>query len=45
MLASGELLSYFDIPETVNEGLALMGDDGSPVTLYADDGNFYGLNQ
>lgn len=42
VLASGEMLSYFaDIPETVNEGLALLGQDSMPVTLFADNGNFY----
>lgn len=44
VLSSGDMLSHFDIPETVNEGLALIGAGGSPETLFADDGNFYGLN-
>lgn len=43
VLASGEMLSYFEIPETVNEGLAVLGEDSMPETLFADDGNFYGL--
>lgn len=45
VLASGEMLSYFEIPETVNEGLAVLGEDSIPKTLFADDGNFYGVNQ
>lgn len=44
MLASGEMLSHFEIPETVNEGLAVLGEDSMPETLFADDGNFYGLS-
>lgn len=44
VLMSGDALSYFvDVPETVNEGLAVLSESGDPLTLFADDGNFYGL--
>lgn len=46
MLASGDALSYFvDVPETVNEGLAVLSESGEALTLFADDGNFYEVNQ
>lgn len=46
VLMSGDALSYFvDVPETVNEGLAVLSESGDPLTLFADDGNFYGVNQ
>lgn len=42
VLVSGNDLSYFaDVPETVNEGLAVLSEQSNPETLFADNGNFY----
>lgn len=45
VLASGEMLSEFEIPETVNECLVLLDQRGNPEMLFADDGNFYGASR